>query len=165
MDDIRGFERDEKQRLLYAKPLGSHFCFPYLNSISHEGGTDMKFVIEGDPIPKARARVRLVGHKVWTFDPQEVLKKNASLLLIAKMKKAFDHPKKEIHMEASKLALNSVFHVEMTFYLPIPKSHSRTQVNRILWGFDEHTSKPDIDNLAKFYLDAANGILWPDDKQ
>lgn len=28
-----------------------------------------------------------------------------------------------------------------------------------------HTSRPDIDNLVKFYMDVANGILYEDDKQ
>ena len=28
-----------------------------------------------------------------------------------------------------------------------------------------HTSKPDTDNLIKFFLDAGNGILWQDDCQ
>jgi len=34
-----------------------------------------------------------------------------------------------------------------------------------LAGDLEHTGKPDLDNLAKLVLDAANGILWDDDSQ
>lgn len=34
----------------------------------------------------------------------------------------------------------------------------------MLW-LDTPSVKPDVDNLAKLYLDSANGILWEDDKQ
>jgi len=46
--------------------------------------------------------------------------------------------------------------VNLVFVLPRPKSR-RKDVH--------HTVKPDLDNLIKWILDVANGILWEDDKQ
>jgi len=43
--------------------------------------------------------------------------------------------------------------VEIDFAFVKPKSARR----------EHHTVKPDIDNLVKFYLDCANGVLWTDD--
>ena len=39
------------------------------------------------------------------------------------------------------------------FFMPKPKKMKRQR----------HTIKPDIDNLIKFYMDAANTVLWQDD--
>ena len=51
-------------------------------------------------------------------------------------------------------------HVEVVFYMPIPKSVSKR--SRILW----HRSVPDIDNLQKFVFDAINHTrtIWEDDR-
>ena len=54
------------------------------------------------------------------------------------------------------------FEVDFQFYFPVPDSWSKAKkADRM---YDYHTVKPDIDTLQKFYMDAANGILWQDDK-
>jgi Holliday junction resolvase RusA-like endonuclease len=56
--------------------------------------------------------------------------------------------------------------VAIRFYFTRPKSHFRTGKNSHvmkdtapLW----HTSKPDVDNMAKFLMDSLNKIYWKDD--
>ncbi len=51
-------------------------------------------------------------------------------------------------------------HVEVTFYMPIPKTVKKRSL--MIW----HRSAPDIDNLQKFVLDAINGTqsIWEDDR-
>lgn len=51
-----------------------------------------------------------------------------------------------------------------------PKSHYGTgkNANKLKPGAPatyEHTSKPDVDNCAKFILDCLNGLAWQDDTQ
>jgi len=52
--------------------------------------------------------------------------------------------------------------VEITFYMPIPKSWNPKRRNEAIGSY--HMIKPDIDNLIKGCFDAANGIVWKDDK-
>lgn len=52
--------------------------------------------------------------------------------------------------------------IHLTFHMPIPPSHSLKKQREMIGT--PHTVKPDIDNLIKGFCDAANGILWSDDK-
>lgn len=58
--------------------------------------------------------------------------------------------------------------VGLWFVMPRPKAHFRTRGGQATTELKPsspraHTNKPDIDNLAKAVLDAANGVLWTDD--
>lgn len=55
--------------------------------------------------------------------------------------------------------------LELVFHLPIPASWSNRRREEARRGLLRHTSRPDVDNLAKLVCDAANGILWEDDAQ
>ena len=62
--------------------------------------------------------------------------------------------------------LEGALSVSMIFNMPRPKSHYRTGRYSHLLKADAptlHTSKPDIDNIVKFYLDAMTGAFWKDD--
>jgi Holliday junction resolvase RusA-like endonuclease len=48
-------------------------------------------------------------------------------------------------------------YVVLEFYMPQPESLDKKD----FWSF--HSHRPDIDNLSKFILDAANTICWEDD--
>lgn len=76
----------------------------------------------------------------------------------------YDHDD-EIAKEASDLASGELFDVDLTFYLPIPKSASMVKKNAMAWNLDKPNVKPDTDNLVKFYFDCGNEVLWKDDKQ
>lgn len=57
--------------------------------------------------------------------------------------------------------------IQMEFHLPRPKSHFRTGKFKGILKKDapKYPRKPDIDNLAKFVLDALNDYIWVDDSQ
>ena len=60
-------------------------------------------------------------------------------------------------------ALNGALSVTIFFYMPIPKSWSKKK--QIEANGTAHTSKPDIDNLAKAVLDGISGRYFKDDSQ
>lgn len=49
------------------------------------------------------------------------------------------------------------------FSFALPKNASKVKRMALLGAF--HEGRPDVDNLAKFVNDAAQGILWRDDSQ
>ena len=53
--------------------------------------------------------------------------------------------------------------VEVTFYMPIPKSWSQKKKDHSNGAI--HKSKPDIDNLIKGLFDSLNKVAWADDNQ
>jgi len=53
--------------------------------------------------------------------------------------------------------------LDLTFHMPIEKSCSKSKRTAKLTNAIEHAQKPDVDNLCKFFLDCANGILYRDD--
>lgn len=55
--------------------------------------------------------------------------------------------------------------VEVDFIMPVPQSWSKKKKQQAHNGDLWHTGRPDVDNLLKLVLDAANGVLWIDDAQ
>lgn len=53
--------------------------------------------------------------------------------------------------------------MNITFWMPIPKSWSKTAKQDAIGQYC--TTKPDIDNMVKGLLDALNGLLWVDDNR
>lgn len=110
----------------------------------------MRIVIPGDPIANMRHRHRLVGKKVWTYDPQMQEKKLTARVISEQLSRSF--PKEAAYV------------VKFQFNFLPPKSASNAKKNLMLWGVIAHTTKPDYDNLCKFYGDIGNELLWPDDR-
>lgn len=124
----------------------------------------MKIVIPGDPIAKARHRRRkLADGRIMDYDPQQIEKKKASQYLAQYVQTYFDSEVNEKVMEASELASADAFALDMVLHIPIPKSDSTPIRNAKLWGLIPHNKKPDSSNLLKFYEDAANSVLYDDD--
>ena len=48
---------------------------------------------------------------------------------------------------------------------PIPQSYSKKRTEACLAGAERPAKKPDIDNVAKCFLDAMNGVVYLDDTQ
>lgn len=55
------------------------------------------------------------------------------------------------------------FKVELVISKAIPKSFSKKKQNAAYADKILPLTKPDLDNVAKIYLDALNGIVWEDD--
>lgn len=103
----------------------------------------LELQLPGIPISAARPRVTRRG---FAFDPKAGEKK------LARAKIAADW-KQEILKEP--LAL------ELSFFMPIPKSASKRKKEALLGT--PHIIKPDCDNLAKFTLDVLSDIVYSDD--
>ncbi len=124
----------------------------------------MIFTLHGDPISKMRHRSCLRHGKIHSYDLQASDKTTTSWKLHCQLKDAMESCDEELSIDATLLKFSEAFSVEFEFYMQPPASLSTPQRNRLLW-MRFPIVKPDIDNLVKFYLDAANDILWPDDKK
>lgn len=104
------------------------------------------FTIEGDPIPQKRHRDFAKFNRVIKFDPCHKQKQDFAKKVLTHRPKMYKEP----------------IEVELTFASSIKPSISPQVRNERLWTIlnDSHV---DLDNLAKFTLDACNGILWEDD--
>lgn len=55
--------------------------------------------------------------------------------------------------------------LDLTFFMLIPKSYSKKKRSECLSGNALHSIKPDLDNLEKSVMDAAEGVLYANDSQ
>ena len=101
----------------------------------------MKYILEGKPRPLMRPR--LSGRTV--YDPQEEEKSRDQLAI------SIQHRNRPMYEGPLLLTI--------TFYLPIPKKHSKTDK----LCDTPHIYKPDLSNLIKYYEDICTGILIKDD--
>jgi|WetSurMetagenome_2_1015567.scaffolds.fasta_scaffold171123_3 Holliday junction resolvase RusA-like endonuclease len=53
--------------------------------------------------------------------------------------------------------------IDVTFFFPVPKSANGVQRREMLNGVLHHIKRPDVDNCAKFVLDAMTGVVLSDD--
>ena len=114
---------------------------------------DSGMVIPGNPRAQKRHRYRRNGNRIISYDPSSTDKKQVSTVMASVW---------------SKRPLKGALAVSITFYCKRPKSHYRTGKNsHLLKGSSPvvKTSKPDIDNHVKFYMDCGQNILWKDDSQ
>lgn len=123
----------------------------------------MKIIIPGKPIPKKRPKFSRRSTFVVTYDPQEKEKNEVKKIIVSQLLERLNSEDKSILLEAGRICRSSIFFVQFVFFLPINTSDSVRVSNRKLWGIQSASYKPDYDNLEKFYLDCANGILWKDD--
>ncbi len=105
----------------------------------------MRIQIDGNPIPAARARVTRYG----TYNPRGREKTRLKTYFLS------------LHL----LCLQGPLKVVLEFNMPFPKTTSKKTRQFLSEGKICHVKTPDIDNLVKFILDCANGILFDDDKQ
>lgn len=116
-----------------------------------------RIVIPGMPIAWKRPAHKSVGRKHWRFDSQKEEKELVKLHLI--------HACKRNGYQGPLFSDHEAYEVKMWFCIPVNQSDNTSQKNAKLWGILHPNEKPDFDNLTKFYLDCANGILWSDDKR
>lgn len=104
----------------------------------------------GEPVAKVRARTVRRHKFVNTYDPQQ------------KIKEGYKWQLKGIYREQP---LNGPLAMDITFFMPIPKSTSKVKRRAMANGSIYHISRPDLDNLEKFILDTMNEIIFVDDSQ
>jgi len=101
------------------------------------------YIINGDPIPLARARFG----KGRAWDAQKRLK---LMLGIELSKQHLDQP-----------LYYGALHLDVVFYMTFAKS--TPQKTRDKFVNKPHIFKPDLSNLIKFIEDVAQGIIYKDD--
>lgn len=122
----------------------------------------MIFTIPGIPTGKHRHRACIRHGKIHSYDEQSGEKQSVAWRLKTQLKIAQDHP--DLFVQADNLVNADAYVVEMEFHFSPPSSLSSNQRALLLWLGNPNV-KPDIDNLVKFYLDAANKVIWSDDKK
>lgn len=98
------------------------------------------------PMSSPRPRFRNAGNFVQTYMP----------------KKYTDH-KKDLQWQMPMLMIDKPIKLTIEFHFPLLKSWSKKKHVAMVGQYKR--TKPDIDNLIKTVLDAANGHLWNDDNQ
>lgn len=98
------------------------------------------------PMSSPRPRFRNAGKFVQTYMP----------------KKYTDH-KKDLQWQMPMLMIDKPIKLTIEFHFPLLKSWSKKKHVAMVGQYKR--TKPDIDNLIKTVLDAANGHLWNDDNQ
>lgn len=102
----------------------------------------IRYIIPGDPTPLARPRFG--RGRVW--DAQKQLKMYWRVNL------------ERLHDDRP--LITGPIHVSVNFFMPIQKA-ARKAWNPAANNY--HIFRPDCDNLIKFILDVANGIIYKDD--
>ena len=109
----------------------------------------MKIEIPGIPISQARMKHSNRRGFVTTYDPKA--KEKASI---------------RKYLEAYRSDI--VFHyprINFLFYMPIPSSVPKKELQEYQSGRLKHPKKPDVDNLIKLYLDCLDGIIIQGDQK
>lgn len=105
-----------------------------------------RYVIPGRPIPLQRARMGGRGMRPW--DPQKS-EKNIWMQCL------------EEQQDNRSLFIGPI-KVEIQFFFAVPLAHMKRAAYLIN---TPHFYTPDVDNLEKFVLDCARGIVYKDDCQ
>lgn len=116
------------------------------------------FTIEDKPHSQARPRL---GRSGCVYDPSFQVKKRIKEELTIQWADTI-----EKNGMKWKSAFDSCleYHLEMEFTFFPPSSCGEKEAARKLWGFIPYTKKPDLDNMAKLYLDCLVPDILKDDK-
>lgn len=114
-----------------------------------------KYTIPGQPIAWARAGRK--GNIYYDSQKKEKIAISNYLRALYRQKKISKGPM-SCDTEVRKGPLRLVIH----FYMNKPKKYNQKD---LFPGIEWYNKRPDLDNMIKFYMDAANGILYQDDAQ
>ncbi|UXV33123.1 RusA family crossover junction endodeoxyribonuclease [Mammaliicoccus sciuri] len=96
------------------------------------------------PMASPRPRFRNVGKFIQTYMPTNYVKH-----------------KQFIKEQMPELNIDDAIKLTLLFEFPMNKSWSKSLIKRMIHAFKKN--KPDIDNLIKTFMDAANQKIWTDD--
>jgi Holliday junction resolvase RusA-like endonuclease len=114
--------------------------------------SELKLVVPGIPIAKARPRFFRRGKFVGTYNCQETEEGKFAVLC-----------KNQIHQDP--LPAGQSIQLSCRFFMPIPAGWSQKKRRELDQFGISHVKKPDLDNMVKFIKDCLNGIAWHDDSQ
>lgn len=105
-------------------------------------------LIEFRPVGEARPRRVTHRGRTYVYSPKSKKRGEFRQLLLSQIKEA---------------PLTKAIVVQIVFFYAPLKSWSKKKREDMNGKYKP--TRPDLDNLIKFVLDAGNGILWEDDKQ
>ena len=111
------------------------------------------FDVPGDPKGKGRPRFARRGKFTKVYTDQKTLDYETVIKLCAQ------------NAMGSAKPIEAPVGVYLYVRLPIPQSYSKKRKEACLNGSERPMKKPDIDNVAKAFLDAMNGTVYLDDTQ
>ena len=111
------------------------------------------YTVYGEPVGKGRPRFARRGNFVSTYSPQKTKTYEDEIKMMAKAAMGSSEP------------LETPVTVAIYIRVGIPASFSKQKRKDALAGILKPTKKPDIDNIAKCFLDGMNDIVYLDDKQ
>lgn len=111
------------------------------------------YLVEGNPVGKGRPKFARRGNFVSTYTPTKT--RDYEDLIKEAARKAM----------GSNELLETPVTVAIYITVPIPSSYSKKRTEACLIGSERPIKKPDIDNVAKCFLDAMNEIVYKDDTQ
>ena len=111
------------------------------------------YIVYGEPVGKGRPRFARRGAFVSTYTPEKTKTYEDEIRMMAKAA-----------MGSNEL-LDTPVTVAIYIRVGIPASFSKQKRKDALAGIIKPTKKPDLDNVAKCFLDSMNEIVYLDDKQ
>ncbi len=111
------------------------------------------YTVYGEPVGKGRPRFARRGKFVSTYTPQKTKSYEDEIRMMAKAAMGASEP------------LETPVTVAIYIRVGIPTSFSKQKRKDALSGIIRPTKKPDLDNVAKCFLDSMNEIVYLDDKQ
>ncbi len=111
------------------------------------------FTVPGPPRGKGRPKFARRGNFVQTYTDAKTASYEDQIKFYALQAMGSSEP--------FKTPLQAFLYIR----LPTPQSYSKKRTKDCLEGLERPSKKPDIDNVAKSYLDAMNGVVYVDDTQ
>ena len=111
------------------------------------------FQVEGDPKGKGRPRFTRAGKFTRVYTDKQTLDYEALIKFFAAEAMGSTDP------------LETPVSVFLYIRHGVPQSYSKKRTEACLSGLEQPCKKPDIDNIAKTYLDGMNGVVFKDDTQ
>jgi len=111
------------------------------------------FQVEGDPKGKGRPRFSRAGKFTRVYTDKQTLDYEAVIKFFAAQAMGSTDP------------LETPVSVFLYIRHAVPQSYSKKRTEACLSGLEQPCKKPDIDNIAKTYLDGMNGVIFKDDTQ
>ena len=111
------------------------------------------FTVYGEPVGKGRPRFARRGNFVSTYTPEKTKTYEDEIRMMARAAMGSSEP------------LDTPMTVAIYIRVGIPASYSKQKRKDALSGIIKPMKKPDLDNVAKCFLDSMNEIVYLDDKQ
>ena len=111
------------------------------------------YIVYGEPVGKGRPRFARRGKFTSTYTPQKTKTYEDEIRMMAKAAMGASEP------------LDTPMTVAIYIRVGIPASYSKQKRKDALAGIIKPMKKPDLDNVAKCFLDSMNEIVYLDDKQ